>query len=219
MLTGFSWRVTEISQILLVLLDSRCPLLHYPPALASYLAGQTVILVLTKVDITGSARADAWAAYFKALHPGIRVVQVESYTAKPTGAYTQGQSLPESSTIESKHRAALEPHIPLPFREKLVEALREAHAELLQPPEKIRNDEQKLKKWKPRVKKEIDWNAVLDAHGGQVGHAVGGATAPRPTEEPENEEDGDLEPEHLTIGLIGEFDIAISFVCGYLINN
>src|SRR6185369_11980830 len=39
------WRVTEISQILLVLLDSRCPLLHFPPPLQQYLFNRKVILV------------------------------------------------------------------------------------------------------------------------------------------------------------------------------
>ncbi|KAI9057718.1 hypothetical protein FKP32DRAFT_1689029 [Trametes sanguinea] len=78
------WRVTEISEILLILLDSRCPTLHFPPALTSYLSSVSnaphlrLILVLTKVDIAGPARAAAWTAYLHARHPGLRVVQVES---------------------------------------------------------------------------------------------------------------------------------------------
>jgi hypothetical protein len=130
-------------------------------------------------------------------------VQVESYVSKETSTYTQGGS--------SGRHAAREPHIPLPFRQKLVEALKEVHAELLQPPEKIRDDEEKMSKWSPRVKREIDWNAVLEAHGGQVGHAVGGAIAPRSaTTGIEESEEADIEPQHFTIGLIGALRLVIS---------
>ena len=80
--------MTEISQIILILLDSRCPTLHLPPALSAYLAGVSnaprlrTILVLTKVDIAGPDRAAAWTRYLTARHPGVRVVHVESYTEK-----------------------------------------------------------------------------------------------------------------------------------------
>ena len=33
--------------------------------------------------------------------------------------------------------------------------------------------------WKSPVKREIDWDAVLNARGGKVGTAVGGAVAPK----------------------------------------
>lgn len=200
------WRVNEISNILLVLLDSRCPLLHYPPALASYLSGKAVILVLTKVDITGPVCSDAWVAHLQSLLPGMRVIQVESYTPRQAGENTQDQ---QQESSRDKRHTALEPRIPLPFREKLVQTLKEVHAELLQPPEKIKNDEEKLKKWKPRVRRDVDWNAVLEAHGGQVGHAVGGSVAPVNAEASEDECEAP-EPEHLTVGLIGQPNVGKS---------
>ena len=46
------WRVTEISQILLILLDSRCPLLHYPPSLAAYLSRPVVNSVVSRGTLT-----------------------------------------------------------------------------------------------------------------------------------------------------------------------
>jgi hypothetical protein len=72
----------------------------------------------------------------------------------------------------------------------------------------------KAKQWKPSVKAEVDWDAVLSAHGDKVGHAVGGPIAPRPSALDSTAEDGGppdekqettevVEPDFLTIGLIG----------------
>ncbi|KAI0720002.1 hypothetical protein C8T65DRAFT_23388 [Cerioporus squamosus] len=206
------WRVTEISQIILVLLDSRCPTLHLPPALTAYLSGVSnasrlrTILVLTKVDIAGPDRAAAWTKYLHTRYPGVRVVQVESYTEKhPDG--------------EASSRRMYEPHLPSAFRQTLVDALRETHAELLEPPPAVRDNPDRLANWKPRIKSEVDWDAVLKAHGGQVGHAVGGAAAPKaskpeeadaPAEGRSEEDDDDSEPELLTIGLIGQPNVGKS---------
>jgi hypothetical protein len=187
------WRVTEISQIILVLLDSRCPLLHFPPYLSAYLSDRKVILVLTKVDISGHDRAEAWTAYFRKHYPELRVVQVESYVEKEARSGHQG-------------RRQYEPHLPQGFRERLVDAVREVHAEMLQPPEKIRGNEDRMKRWKPPVKQDINWEAVLRAGGTKVGTVVGGTAAPRPKDELEvvDGQHEDQEPEFLTIGLIGE---------------
>ncbi|TFY59844.1 hypothetical protein EVJ58_g5518, partial [Rhodofomes roseus] len=217
------WRVTEISQIFLILLDSRCPLLHYPPALSSYLTGlpyasrTRIILVLTKVDIVGPARADAWAAYLRAKYPGTRVVQVESYA--------ELDSAPPPAQGKKK---TLEARLPFPFRRTLVGALKDAHEELLTPPEYVRGDPAKLERWKPRVRREVDWTAVLEAEGERVGSVVGGAAAPRPATHPhegsvdqegpppadegdEERADGDAaETEFLTIGLIGQPNVGKS---------
>ncbi|KAI0094359.1 hypothetical protein BDY19DRAFT_1079853 [Irpex rosettiformis] len=206
------WRVTEISQILLILLDSRCPLIHYPPSLAAYLfsplfSRKRVILVLTKVDISGYERADAWKRYLQVQYPHVRVVQVESYVEKP-------------GTVNAK--LIYEPYLPSTFRQTLVDALRDTHKELLEPPERIRDIPEKVKTWKPPVKRDVDWSAVLSARGGQVGTAVGGATAPKPqtsqAKDTENDiaynedniEDGDEEPEFLTVGLIGQPNVGKS---------
>ncbi|KAI0079643.1 P-loop containing nucleoside triphosphate hydrolase protein [Panus rudis PR-1116 ss-1] len=203
------WRVTEIADILLILVDSRCPILHYPPSLSDYLSNPyltrrtRVILVLTKVDIVGPVRAEAWTRYLKQRYPDLRIVPVESYQEKSAG---EG----------SGKRKVYEPHLPSVFRQTLVKALKETHAEFLQPPERLRDHPERLAKWKPRVKRDIDWDAVLHAKGGQVGHAVGGATAPRFKDQDEthrensDEEEIDIEPEFLTVGLIGQPNVGKS---------
>lgn len=199
-----SWRVTEISQILLCLLDSRCPPLHFPSSLESYLASRKakVILVLTKVDIAGPERAEAWTAYLQKQHPGLPIVQVEAYQQK----------------MGEQGRPVYESHLPLPFRERLVNVMRQVHEEMLTPPERVRSDEAKLNRWNPPVKREIDWHGLLHAHGKKVGSVVGGAAMPKgkgredtvgDAQEPEQEGSDKeealewQEPEFLTVGLIG----------------
>ncbi|KAF7303234.1 G domain-containing protein [Mycena kentingensis (nom. inval.)] len=184
------WRVTEISQLLLVLLDSRAPLLHFPPSLQDYLSDKRVILVLTKVDISGPERAEAWTRYLNVHYPGYRVVQVESYVEKEVGALHQGQ----------RHH---QPHIPEEFRRRLVDAIREEHAALLEPPENVKSNPKKLEHWKPGVKKDIDWESVMRAEGDKVGTAVGGPLVPHP-------EDSTEEPQFFTIGLIGQPNVGKS---------
>ncbi|KAJ7040449.1 hypothetical protein C8F04DRAFT_1083602 [Mycena alexandri] len=186
------WRVTEISQIILVLLDSRAPLLHYPPSLADYLSERRVILVLTKVDISGPERAEAWSRYFKVNYPNIRVVQVESYIEREATSVHQG-------------RKQHDPHLPESFRRRLVQAIQEEHAAMLDPPEKVKASPARLEKWKPRVKRDIDWERVLVADGEKVGTSVGGPAAPHEDDGTEEEE-----PKFLTIGLIGQPNVGKS---------
>ncbi|KAJ3892855.1 P-loop containing nucleoside triphosphate hydrolase protein [Lentinula edodes] len=177
------WRVTEISQIILVLVDSRCPLLHFPPSLARYLSNHKVILVLTKVDITGPVRANAWIDYLRNSFPDLRVVQVQAYGTKEEGFYHQGRSKYES-------------RIPQIFKEQLLDAIRDLHAEILQPPKKIMENPDRLKSWKPPVKQEIDWNAALNHHAQRT-------MVITDTSDPE-------EGSFLTIGLLGSPNVGKS---------
>jgi hypothetical protein len=91
----------------------------------------------------------------------------------------------------------------------------------MEPPERIKGNEEKMKRWKAPVKKDIDWEGVIKAGGGQVGSIVGGATVPKP-KLVDGQGDGvdeagtGQEPEFLTIGLIGESNL---FDCGDCNNN
>ncbi|KAF9469864.1 hypothetical protein BDZ94DRAFT_1151537 [Collybia nuda] len=194
------WRVIEISQIILVLVDSRCPLLHFPPSLSNYLSDRQVILVLTKVDISGSVRADSWAHYFGQHYPHLRVVQVESYVEKERGADHQGGK---------RHQ----PHLATPFRRKLVDAIAEAHNTLLQPPNKIKDNPNRLKSWKPPVKQGIDWDDMMKAGGPEFGSSTKIDAFPQPKKIP-NEKPMEIleyqESEYLTIGLIGQPNVGKS---------
>lgn len=151
--------------------------------------------MLTKVDISGHDRAAAWTAYFRAHYPALRIVQVESYIEKEAGAGHQG-------------RKQYLPHLPQTFRERLVQTLQEVHAEMLEPPEKVKANPAWLETWRPMVKKEISWTAMMKADGGLVGHAIGGAAVPRSKEADDADQGPDpeqiqTEPDFLTVGVIG----------------
>jgi hypothetical protein len=95
-------------------------------------------------------------------------------------------------------RKQYEPHLPESFRQRLVEAIREEHSAMLEPPEKVRANPARLARWKPPVKRDINWEQVLNANGEKAGTIIGGAAAPRG-----EEEGADEEPKFLTVGLIG----------------
>lgn len=188
----YRWRVTEICQILLVLLDSRCPPLHYPPSLNAYLSSfrppRKIIFVLTKVDISGPKRSFLWKEYLRKTYPHIRAISVENYLEKNAG---EGQG----------KRVIKEPHIPVERRKDLVQALKEAHEELCTPPSYI-SDADKLAKWKPRVVPTIDWDAVLNAKEVDISH--GDTIRPQDStlDDQVNSESDSVE-EYLSVGLIG----------------
>lgn len=173
----------------MVLLDSRCPLLHFPPSLVNFISHPRyrVILVLTKVDISGPQRAEAWASYLKLRYPSTRVVMVESYSIDPQGI---------SGREVTPRRVRYDPHIPRTFKDQLVSAMKEAHHELLQPPERIKDDPEKMSNWRPRVKVEVDWDAVLHS-----GPETGAKPARR--SEVTDTDSHEAEPDVLTVGLIG----------------
>ncbi|KAG7452301.1 P-loop containing nucleoside triphosphate hydrolase protein [Guyanagaster necrorhizus] len=190
------WRVTEISDIILVLLDSRCPLIHYPPSLSAYLSDRKHILVLTKVDITGPERVQAWTRYLRDCYPGVPIVEVEAYAARDPSAVHQGQK-------------RFDPHLPDGFRQRLVQILQEVHAEMLDPPERVKVNPRWLKDWRPSVKREIDWAGVKNERGGKTGMLTGGPAIPR-SEISEEQDSPELEPRFLTIGLIGQPNVGKS---------
>ncbi|KAF8711714.1 P-loop containing nucleoside triphosphate hydrolase protein, partial [Rhizoctonia solani] len=209
------WRVCELSSILMILLDARCPPLHYPPSLDAYIKAlrpaRQVILVLTKIDIVGEECANTWSAWLKNRYGGngVQVVGVQSYEQV---SYGEGQGT----------RIKYQPHMPTPLRDSLREALKAAHAALLDPPSKVKEDPGRLAKWRPAVRAEVNWEAI-----GQESDAKPVAVSKVPDEEklealdevdavPSNDEDDDRfskeysEDSFLTVGLIGQPNVGKS---------
>lgn len=80
------WRVIEMSDILLIVVDARYPSLMFPPDLFDYLQNKlkkNVILILNKVDLISSESALAWKNYFTEKYHGIHVIYFASYTRQP----------------------------------------------------------------------------------------------------------------------------------------
>ncbi|CAE6412949.1 unnamed protein product [Rhizoctonia solani] len=209
------WRVCELSSILMLLLDARCPPLHYPPSLDAYIKSlrpaRQVILVLTKVDIVGEECAKAWSAWLKNRYggSGVQVVGVQSYEQV---SYGEGQG----------SRMKYQPHMPTQLRDNLREALKTAHAALLDPPSMVKEDPERLAKWRPVVRAEVNWEAI-----GQESDNKPIAVPVAPDEEkveapgeadntPSNNGDDDApskdysENKFLTVGLIGQPNVGKS---------
>jgi len=76
------WRVTEMSDILLLILDIRYAAATFPPALYQHIVieqKKALVLVLNKVDLIPAELAAAWKIYFTENFPGINIVFFTSY--------------------------------------------------------------------------------------------------------------------------------------------
>ncbi|KAJ2455427.1 hypothetical protein EV183_000759 [Coemansia sp. RSA 2336] len=68
------WRVVEISDILLLIVDIRHPVLHFPPSLYRYITettGKPLVVVLNKTDLVAETTVQAWMHYFKQKFPSV----------------------------------------------------------------------------------------------------------------------------------------------------
>ncbi|KAJ2616900.1 hypothetical protein H4S08_000572 [Coemansia sp. RSA 1365] len=68
------WRVVEISDILLLVVDIRHPVLHFPPSLYRYITettGKPLVVVLNKTDLVAADTVHAWMHYFKSKFPSV----------------------------------------------------------------------------------------------------------------------------------------------------
>uniref|UniRef100_U5ENI0 Guanine nucleotide-binding protein-like 1 n=1 Tax=Corethrella appendiculata TaxID=1370023 RepID=U5ENI0_9DIPT len=76
------WRVLELSDIVLIIVDIRFPTLMFPPDLYDYVTNKlekSMILVLNKIDIVPAEHVIAWKKYFEAKYPTLKVVLFTSY--------------------------------------------------------------------------------------------------------------------------------------------
>ncbi|KAJ1993030.1 hypothetical protein GGI25_002526 [Coemansia spiralis] len=67
------WRVVEISDILLLVIDIRQPVLHFPPSLYNYVTemGKPLVVVLNKTDLVSQDTVRAWMHYFRKQFPEV----------------------------------------------------------------------------------------------------------------------------------------------------
>ncbi|GLV45889.1 Phosphofructokinase [Carabus blaptoides fortunei] len=71
------WRVLEISDIVLFIVDIRYPAAMFPPSLYEYVTDvlhKDMILVLNKIDLAPAPLVVAWKHYFKEKYPQLHIV-------------------------------------------------------------------------------------------------------------------------------------------------
>lgn len=68
------WRVVEVSDLLVVVVDIRHPALHFPPSLYRYVTetvGKPMVVALNKTDLVSKDTVKAWARYFQQKFPAV----------------------------------------------------------------------------------------------------------------------------------------------------
>ena len=78
------WRVMERSQVILLVVDIRNPLLYLPSCFYQYIVHhKPLVVALTKWDLVSQAFVDRWMAYLRKAYPGARFVSTYG-KARPT---------------------------------------------------------------------------------------------------------------------------------------
>ncbi|XP_054276390.1 guanine nucleotide-binding protein-like 1 [Macrosteles quadrilineatus] len=89
------WRVLEMSDIVLVIVDIRYAALMFPPSLHQFVTStlkKDMILVLNKVDLAPVPLVVAWTHYFLSRYPGLQVLQFTSFPSYNLRGSTQNKA-------------------------------------------------------------------------------------------------------------------------------
>ncbi|CAC5357020.1 Guanine nucleotide-binding protein-like 1,Large subunit GTPase 1 homolog [Mytilus coruscus] len=76
------WRVLEMSDIVLIIVDIRYPMLHFSPALYNHVVndlGKHAVLILNKVDMVPPELVIAWKEHFLLKYPKLHIACFTSY--------------------------------------------------------------------------------------------------------------------------------------------
>ncbi|KAJ1802288.1 hypothetical protein LPJ75_006230, partial [Coemansia sp. RSA 2598] len=98
------WRVVEISDILLMVVDIRHPVLHFPPSLYKYITqttGKPLVVVLNKTDLVTQETVVAWKRYFGEKFPAVVLTTFCCYREKIVSSAADTE---DPQLIKKKHR-------------------------------------------------------------------------------------------------------------------
>ncbi|KAF9153186.1 Guanine nucleotide-binding-like protein 1 [Linnemannia schmuckeri] len=81
------WRVLEISDIIMIIVDIRHPVIHFPPSLYQYVVKdmkRKLVVVFNKVDLVAPNTVFAWTQYFKEQFPELHIATFSCYPPDPS---------------------------------------------------------------------------------------------------------------------------------------
>ncbi|KAF9990859.1 Guanine nucleotide-binding-like protein 1 [Mortierella antarctica] len=81
------WRVLEISDIIMIIVDIRHPVIHFSPSLYQYVVNdmkRELVVVFNKVDLVAPNTLFAWKQYFKEQCPELHIASFSCYPPDPT---------------------------------------------------------------------------------------------------------------------------------------
>ncbi|XP_059472020.1 guanine nucleotide-binding protein-like 1 [Neocloeon triangulifer] len=136
------WRVLEMSDIVLFIVDIRFPVYLFPPSLYDFVTNsmkKDMILVLNKIDLAPAPLVLAWKNYFKTLYPSLQVL---IFTAFP------GYNLRDSNEKEGG--------LLIRRRRGKMRMAAEGAEQLLQACENIVSGQVDLSSWHKKVAEELN---------------------------------------------------------------
>ncbi|KAK1116981.1 hypothetical protein K0M31_017031 [Melipona bicolor] len=142
------WRVLEMSDILLIIVDIRYTVLMFPPYLYEYITNELkkdMILVLNKVDLVPPSLVIAWKEYFHIMYPKLHILMFTSY---PT--YNLRGNISETEGINHRRRKG-----------KLKMAA-EGAQKLLDACKEIVGNNVDLSSWQDKIQEEMQMEFDLD---------------------------------------------------------
>lgn len=142
------WRVLEMSDVLLVIVDIRFPALMFPPYLYNYVTRELrkeMILILNKIDLAPAPLVLAWREYFKSRYPELKILYFTSFPAYNLRRNTAcGENL-KTRRRKGKLKMAAE------GAQKLMETCRD-----------IVGDQVDLTSWQEKIQEEMHLEYDLD---------------------------------------------------------
>ncbi|KYM92420.1 Guanine nucleotide-binding protein-like 1 [Atta colombica] len=143
------WRVLEMSDILLIIVDIRYPVLMFPPYLYDYVTKKLkkdMILILNKVDLAPPALVVAWKEYFHNQYPKLLILMFTSYPSYNLHSSTNNK---EESIKKRRRKGKL--RMAAEGAQKLLEACKD-----------IVGDQVDLSSWYEKIQEEMHSEYDLD---------------------------------------------------------
>ncbi|KAJ8704828.1 hypothetical protein PYW08_012148 [Mythimna loreyi] len=150
------WRVLEMCDVLLLIVDVRYAGMMFPPSLYSYIREQRkdMILVLNKIDLVSASVVAAWKEYLTAAYPELKVLYFTSCPAYNLRGATSDKAGLQVRRRKGKQRMCAE------GATKILEACKE-----------IVKGEVDLSSWEKKIKDETNVEFDYD-EGAEVGETI-----------------------------------------------